>query len=463
MSAIEPLSQMDPRWKNKPLGQDTLTIGKYGCLLTSLAMVANYYGANETPDALNDKLKAVGGFQGALVIPAVMPAALPGIRYIKYVPSENQPAPMAEIDASLAASKPVIVEVDYSPAPGLQNHWVVLYAKQGDDYLIRDPWPYPPDSQDVLLTKRYGFAGKPEQIIQGAIWMDGAGGGTPQPKVVPQPVKDTDLAVYAAADGLALRTQPFVADDNLIERLPLNTKLYVLEPAEAAQAKMGVNNQWLNVQEVGQGYEGYVAAWYVSTQPQNTPPPEPARPVETQTAGMHIYAAEDGLALRTQPQINDATLIKRLPLNAELVSQEPDSQTVQKLGVTGQWLTVRDVEGSQGYTAAWYLSDRRTDEALGVEMQASPPTPQPAGPIPTSLVLRVMEDGLALRSQPLISDATLVKRLPLNSELQVLEPVNQARPKLGMVNQWLSVRDADNTRGYVAAWYVVERPQPAPV
>jgi len=453
---------MDPRWKDKPLGQDTITIGKYGCLLTSMAMVADYYGATETPDTLNDKMKAAGGFQGALVIPAVMPAAVPGIRFVNYVPSQNQPAPMAQIDASLAAGKPVIVEVDYSPAAGLQNHWIVLYAKQGDDYLIRDPWPYPPDSQDVLLTKRYGFAGKPEQIIQGAIWLDGAGGGTPQPKVVPQPVKDTGFSVYAAADGLALRTQPFVADDNLIERVPLNTKFYVLEPAEAAQAKIGVENQWLNVQETAQGYEGYVAAWYASTQPQATPP-EPARPVETQTAGMHVYAAQDGLALRSQPVINDTTLIKRLPLNAELVSQEPDSQTAQKLGVTGQWLTVRDVEGCQGYTAAWYLSDQRTDEALGVQPQGSQPAPQPVNVTPVGVVVRVIEDGLALRSQPLISDATLIKRLPLNSELQVLEPAAQARSKLGVANQWLNVRDADNTPGYVAAWYVVERPQPAQV
>jgi Peptidase_C39 like family len=462
MSTIEPLSQMDPRWKDRPLGQNTVTIGKYGCLLTSLAMVANYYGASETPDSLNDKMKAAGGFQEALVIPAVMPRAVPGTRYVKYVQSENQPAPLVEIDASLAAGKPVIVEVDYSPAPGLQNHWIVLYAKQGDDYLIRDPWPYPAESKDVLLTARYGFAGKPAQIIQGAIWLDGSGGGSPQPKAVPQPVKDTGFAVYAAADGLALRTQPFVADDNLIERLPLNTKFYVLEPTGDAQRKIGVVNQWLNVQETGQGYMGYVAAWYVSPQTQSAPP-EPARPVETQTAGMHVFAAEDGLALRSQAQINDATLVKRLPLNAELVSQESDSQTAQKLGVTGQWLTVRDVEGSQGYVAAWYLSDKRTDEALGVQPKGSSPAPAPAGAASASLVVRVIEDGLALRSQPLISDATLVKRLPLNSELQVQEPAAQAKPKLGVVNQWLNVRDADNTPGYVAAWYVVERPQPAQV
>jgi hypothetical protein len=41
------------------------------------------------------------------------------------------------------------------------------------------------------------------------------------------------------------------------------TPLTVLEPAGTARAKIGVNNQWLYVQEPG-GTIGYVAAWYVT-------------------------------------------------------------------------------------------------------------------------------------------------------------------------------------------------------
>ena len=158
----------------------------------------------------------------------------------------------------------MIVEVDYSPAKGLQNHWVVVYAKQGDDYLIQDPWPYPPESKQVLLTQRYGFAGDPGQIIQSAVWFDGTA-QPPRPKPEPVALEDTGFSVYAIADDLALRQEPFVSDGNLIRRLPSGSRFYVKEPADAAKGKVGVINQWLNVQDAEQGYVGYVAAWYVST------------------------------------------------------------------------------------------------------------------------------------------------------------------------------------------------------
>ena len=63
-------------------------------------------------------------------------------------------------------------------------------------------------------------------------------------------------------------------------------------------------------------------------------------------------------------------------------------------------------------------------------------------------------DGLAIRSQTLVSDSTLIKRVPINSELSVLEADAIANPLIGQVNQWLPVKAADGTVGYVAAWYV---------
>ena len=90
-------------------------------------------------------------------------------------------------------------------------------------------------------------------------------------------------------------------------------------------------------------------------------------------------------------------MIKRLPLNAELTVLEPEAQARAKLGVQGQWIKVQGIEGSQGYCAGWYLSDKRQDSALGVAV-----TP----PEKANLVLRTIEEGVALRSQPVISDAT---------------------------------------------------------
>ena len=459
MFSLQPLSQQDPRWKDKHLGNDNLSIGRFGCLLTSITMVVDGFGASETPDTLNDKMKAASGFIGALIIPAVLPSVVPGVRFIKHIPCEGQPAPMGEIDASLAAGKPVIVEVDYSPAKGLQNHWIVLYDKKGNDYLIQDPWPYPAETKEVLLTQRYGFAGDPSKIIQSAIWFDGAAQPS-QPRPEPVAIQDTGFSVYAAADGLALRQDPFVSDTNLIKRVPLNARFYVLEPVGAAQGKIGVMNQWLNVQDADEGYEGYVAAWYVSATPQQAPAPAPVpspapapapqpQPPQPAAGPFIVFATADGLALRTQPLVSDATLIKRVPLNAELVVLEPEAQARLKLGAGDQWIQVRDIEGAKGYAAAWYLSDTREDAALGVA--ATPPDT-------TNLVVRTTTDGVALRSQPLISDATLVKREPLSAELLVLEAIPVAEQKIGVANQWLQVRDSAGSEGYVAAWYVMKRP-----
>ena len=57
-----------------------------------------------------------------------------------------------------------------------------------------------------------------------------------------------------------------------------------------------------------------------------------------------------------------------------------------------------------------------------------------------------------MRRQPVISDATLIKRLPLGTELTVLE--QNAEAKIGKNDQWLKVKDPSGTEGYVAAWFV---------
>ena len=82
-------------------------------------------------------------------------------------------APLSQIDASLAKGQPVLVEVDSSPKAGLQTHWVVLYKKQGDDYLMLDPWPHPAESgQEVQLLPRYSH-GKPlKKSITAAVFYE---------------------------------------------------------------------------------------------------------------------------------------------------------------------------------------------------------------------------------------------------------------------------------------------------
>lgn len=266
MVDVQPLSQMDPRWKNIPLGFDSITIGNYGCLMTSMTMVANGYGFSETPETVNEKMKKVQGFQGALIIPAAFPAALPGMVYRNFLQCRDQPAPLAEIDAYLAQGKPVIVEVDYAPNSGLQNHWIVLYEKRGDDYLLRDPYPYPCETKEVtLLTSRYKFAGNASKIIQAVVYLD-CGQTVPvtKPKVKLDKGIKASFPVISTADGLALRSETIVADNTLIKRVGLGVKLVSLEDDAATRSKVGVLNQWLAVKDPTDNVEGYTAAWYLT-------------------------------------------------------------------------------------------------------------------------------------------------------------------------------------------------------
>jgi hypothetical protein len=73
-------------------------------------------------------------------------------------------------------------------------------------------------------------------------------------------------------------------------------------------------------------------------------------------------------------------------------------------------------------------------------------------------VVRSTQDGLALRNQGIISDATLIKRYPLPSDFLVIEPAAQGLSKIGQNGQWLQVQAIDGQQGYVAAWYVGQCP-----
>ncbi|MGE5249616.1 MAG: C39 family peptidase [Bacteroidota bacterium] len=463
MAALMQFSQQDPRWKGKLLGTDRQsTIGSYGCLLTSMSMVCSAHGFDVTPDQLNDEMRDAGGFQGAFVMPVYIGKAVPGMRQANYIECPTQPAPLAEIDSYLAAGKPVIVEVDYSPSAGVQNHWIVLTQKQGDDYVIQDPWPYPSDTQQTSLTAKYGFAGKPAQIIQAALWLDGPAGQT----ITAAPPKlDTgthaSFKVYATADDLAIRSQTLATDATLIKRVPMNTEFTPLVADADAKARLGVMNQWLPVL-AADGTQGYVAAWYLSLQaqtPSATPPPKPV-PVNA----VVVKTIADAVALRSKPDTSDATLIKRLPVGAELKVLDPPADVQRKLGVVYEWLNVQDVTGTQGVIAAWYVSVVSGLTAIGAQSQRETQPPSfDIGAEPLPVLLRAAEENLALRTEPVVRERTLIKRLPLGAEMIALDPPDVAARKIGCMGDWIHVRVVAGDEGYVAAWAVVERPaDPAP-
>ena len=450
MFITQNLYQNDEKWKNVKLGSSSETIGSWGCLLTSVTMALNGIGYDETPETVNQKMKQAGGFQGALLMPSMLPYVWANCAYRDMQPCESSPAPIAQIDAAVEAGKPVILQVDWNKQKGIQTHFVLVKEKKGDDYVLYDPYKYSGDgpNKEVLLTSRYKYNGaKLESEISAVLWFDSYSTKLPDPpKMTKVPVPADPYCLYAAEDDLALRAEPSLSG-YLWKRMLMGTQLICLEPQATAKAKLGVNGQWIKVQDPT-GDQGYVAAWYVSDvkgQPSasvaGTTTSAPKLP-----PGALAFVATAQLTFRSQNVISAENVIRYLPIGEQLVCVEPAAQAIPKVGIDGEWLQVRDVSGKEGYVSAKYVKYASGSTA---QQQTAATTISSNG---SQLKVRAAAEGVALRNQPVVSDSTLIKRLPLGTELLVLEP--NAGAKIGKNDQWLKVKDPAGTEGFVAAWFV---------
>jgi hypothetical protein len=387
------LSQRDPRWINEKLGfDDNVTIGTDGSALVCLSMLVNGYGYDETPSSMNHKLKDMGsgiGFLGSLIVWPGLSLAFPKVVFSRTIVCRDKPAPVDEINSSLDIGQPLLIEIDRSPSPALQNHWVLLYARQEDDYLILDPWPQPPDNAPTTLKARYGFSRPASEFITTVAWYTedeslSAGPTTaeshlsvpvpvagPTPKPAPTasaqpaaPVSSKPAASVPASGaseglvvlvsqsvgqaGLRLRDRPSENAVTLVI-LPAGVELTCLEPAGQALPKIGQANQWLNVRD-GNGALGYVAAWYVESR--DAPAPTSAL---KQLTVLVSSQASAGLRLRDRPSEKGNTLEVLMP-GTLLIVLEPAASAQAKIGVVNQWLNVKRPGGMSGYVAAWYVT-----------------------------------------------------------------------------------------------------------
>jgi hypothetical protein len=466
MFVTKNLYQNDDAWKNTPLGfHPKETIGSWGCLVTSITMMLNGIGYEETPVTVNEKMKKAGGFLNqALLMPGYLPYVWPNCAFQDMQPCEEVPAPIPYIDAAVAAGKPVILQVDWNKQKGIQTHFVLVKEKKGDDYVLYDPYKYSGDGPDkeVLLTTRYKYNGaKLASEISAVLWFNSYSIAPPEPpKVEKVPLPAEKYVVYAAEDDLALRADPSVGG-YLWKRMQAGIELISLEPKAQAKAKIGVQGQWLRIQDPN-GDQGYVAAWFVSEQKSKpvsvststpapapkpgsapaapAPAPAPAAPVPP--GALAVYPTEE-LSLRTQPVVSPETLIRRIPPTEQLICLEPANQAIAKIGVQNQWLKVRAADKKEGHVAAWYVKYAGGSTAQA----ASAAAPAPGGAVKVKTTVEMV----SLRNQPVISDASLIKRVPINYEFTITEAGGEA--KIGANDKWLKVKDATH-EGYVAAWFV---------
>jgi len=141
--------QRDPRWASEKLGFGVETIGNYGCVVTSLAMMLSAIEDVEiTPLEINEELKAVNGFTGDtrnLVVWKSVEDAYPSVRFGGLDVCVTTPAPVSKIDKHIADDGCYcIIQVDMNPSPevpGIQGHYVLITGGNGvNGYTIHDPW-----------------------------------------------------------------------------------------------------------------------------------------------------------------------------------------------------------------------------------------------------------------------------------------------------------------------------------
>ena len=397
-------SQQDPKWKTDILGfgDPGDTIGYIGCALTATAMLLSGHGYSETPKALNQKLKNVNGFVSAAIMWSAVNKIYPNVSLKAYIPCSNSDAPLAQIDASIAAGQPAIVQVDRSPASGIQTHWVVLYQRKGDDYLMLDPWPYQPDiTKEDYLMKRYAQARTLKHAISHVILYEAYGSGGPISTPQTQPTTDSAPASISGAYarvkpevtwGLNLRSSADTSSlSNVLAVLQPGTHLLLLE--SDGYSRVGAINQMLRVRPA-QGQEGFVAAWYLEKVSEGIPP------------------------VVTEP-----------------ASDQAGEATEASSSSTSTPATMPPVTTSESPAAPTSPEPPKTDKLVVVVSSSVGPS------------------GLRLRKTASKSGA-LIMVLKAGARLTVIEPAAKAQAKIGRANQWIYVREPNSKRGYVSAEFI---------
>lgn len=159
------LSQNDPEWQEDRLGYagSDMTIGEWGCLVTTFAMIGRYYKKSLDPNKLNKKMVRERLFLGSNLTPwNTLSRLYQDIIFDGRLETRHHPDITRRIDAALRAGNPVAVQVDYTPdSPYVPNdqHWVVVVGREGNDYRVNDPWNYPPSESS--FRARYGRPGRP--------------------------------------------------------------------------------------------------------------------------------------------------------------------------------------------------------------------------------------------------------------------------------------------------------------
>ncbi|GIW63804.1 MAG: hypothetical protein KatS3mg091_606 [Patescibacteria group bacterium] len=133
-------SQRDERWANYIINNSDMNIIEVGCLITDIAMIYKSEGYNITPIDIASEADRFLTNTAYMLRPWRLPSG-----------KLFNPIAKSEIDQKLSEGKKVIVGV-YAGNYG--THYVVLAAKDNDDYIMYDPYYGP----DLKFSSKYSKA-----------------------------------------------------------------------------------------------------------------------------------------------------------------------------------------------------------------------------------------------------------------------------------------------------------------
>ena len=118
-------NQRDSSWGNIGLGGSSYSVANYGCLVSSVSMIASHNGKNINPGDI------------AVLSNAFLPGT--GLLYHGFWVNEMRVtlsyASASILDSELSAGRPVIAGLFSGP-----DHFIVILKKEGDRYVMHDPF-----------------------------------------------------------------------------------------------------------------------------------------------------------------------------------------------------------------------------------------------------------------------------------------------------------------------------------
>ncbi len=229
--------------------------------------------------------------------------------------------------------------------------------------------------------------------------------------------------VVATTTNLNIRSGAGANFDK-ITTVPKDTLLTIVDSLENSIAKIGKQDQWLQVR-ISEDKTGWAAAWFLTLGTVDDEPVDEEPPTRTL-----VYPTVN-LNIRSGAGTSFDKVVT-VTKNAPLLALETPQQVSTKIGKQDQWLQVETRDGQSGWGAAWFLSLKPTD------------APQ--------IILLTPNTNLNLRTGPGSEYEQIVVMKP-GTELTVVDDPQGALNTLG-VTGWIKIRMPDAVIGWTAAKYL---------